>query len=237
MIIDTHSHLNFKAFDKDREVIIKKCLNSVIVINIGSNYLTSEKAVQISQKGIYATVGLHPIHVKKEEFDFKKYKELAKNKYVVAIGETGLDLLGKSDLKEQKDVFFQHFKLAKELNLPLILHCRKFHEEFLKILPDSVSGVLHCYTGTLKQAKEYLKKGLYLGFNGIIFKLSLDKVIKQIPLERMLAETDCPYLGEAERNDPFFVQKVIQKIAELKGLDYSLTEKTLFNNAKSLFKI
>ncbi len=237
MLVDTHSHLNFKAFDKDRQEIVQKCLDSnLIIINIGSSYETSQKAVQMAQRGIYASVGLHPIHIEKEEFDFEKYKELALNKYVVAIGETGFDFLRNKDIKKQKDVFSQHLKLAKELNLPLVIHCRKAHEELLAVLPET-RGVVHCFTGSLKQAKEYLEKGLFIGFTGIIFKLNLDKVIKEIPLEKILAETDCPYLGDKERNDPFFVKKVMQKIAEIKKIDYSLVEETLFLNAKKLFRI
>ncbi|MDD5606379.1 MAG: TatD family hydrolase [Candidatus Pacebacteria bacterium] len=237
MIIDTHSHLNFKAFDKEREKIIQKCLDTnLVIINVGSNYKTSQKAVQIARKGIYASIGLHPIHINKEIFDVKKYKKLAQSKYVIAVGETGFDFLKNQDIEKQKKVFFQHLELAKELNLPLIVHCRKAHQELLKVLPKA-KGVIHCFTGSLSQAKEYLKKGLFIGFNGIIFKLDLDKIIKETPLERILVETDCPYLGDKEKNDPFFVKKVIQKIAETKKLDFSLVEKQLFDNAKELFKI
>ncbi len=236
MIIDSHSHLNFQAFNQDREEVIKKCLKKdLLTINVGSNYLTSCQAVKMARKGVYASVGLHPIHVEKEEFKFKKFKELALNDYVVAVGETGFDFLRNKNVKKQKEVFFQHLKLAEELNLPLIIHCRKAHDELLEILPDKVFGVVHCFTGSLSQAKKYLEKGLFLGFTGIIFKLNLDRVIKEIPLERMLVETDCPYLGDKERNDPFFVEKVIERIDEIKRS--SEVGKVTFQNAKKLFSI
>ncbi len=236
MIIDTHAHLNFKAFDEDREEVIKKCLKAnLTVINVGSNYLTSKKAVEISRKGIYASVGLHPIHVDKEVFDIERYKELALNDQVVAIGETGFDFL--ENIEKQKKVFSQHIELAKEVNLPLIIHCRKAHQELLDFLPQKISGVVHCFTGNLSQAKEYLNKGLFLGFTGIIFKLDLKKVIKEVSLDKILVETDCPYLGDEERNDPFFTKKVIQEIAKIKEIKKETVESMVSGNAKKLFRI
>jgi len=271
MIFDTHSHVNFKAFNDDRDKIIKECLdNNIWHINVGSNLTTSKVAVDLAQKyekGVYASVGLHPIHldttlvkVKKDEheeenlsqeafFDYEGYKKLAQNKNVVAIGETGLDYYWKPkttkklvDFKEnQRELLEKHVQLANELNLPLIFHCRMAHDDLIEFLTNrKVKGVVHCFTGTIGQAKKYIDMGLYLGFNGIIFKLALDEIIKEIPIERILLETDCPYLsppGYKERNDPMGVKLVVKKVTEIKNMDIEELVSKTFQNALNLFKI
>lgn len=244
MLIDTHAHLNFKAFDKDRNEVIKRCLdNDVWVINASSNYETSKFAIELAEKyqqSFFASVGLHPIHVGEEDFDAEKYRELAKSDKVVAIGETGLDFM-KGDKEKQPSVFLQHLKLAKELTLPVILHCRKAHNEMIEILQgeSGVRGVVHCFTGRWQQAKAYLDMGLYLGFNGIIFKFDVDDVIKKIPLSRLLIETDCPYLtpsqASTERNEPIYVKYVVERIAELRGESFKRIAEAAAQNAISLF--
>ncbi len=277
MLIDTHSHLNFSAYKKDLGEIIKQTLNENIwVINVGSKYETSKKAVEIAEnhkEGIYAAIGLHPIHstpdfIKKriepeeggflaagEEFNKEKYKELARSEKVIAIGEIGLDYYYRPKTKKkieefknkQKEVFLEQMDLAKELNLPIIFHCRMAHEDLIEILSNSkfqnskLRGVIHCFTGTLEEAKKYINMGFYIGLNGIIFKLDLDKIIKEIPLEKILIETDCPYLTPPQegnkRNEPIFVKYVVQKIADLKQLGYEKISEITTKNAKELFKI
>jgi len=287
MLIDTHAHLNFAAFNNDREEMIKKCLdNNVWIINAGTKYETSKKAVEIANKwkeGVYAAIGLHPIHLatgiikvktdpaeggftaKGECFCILKYKKLAQSSKVVAIGEIGLDyyyapqILKDSfsnteqaqkrfDLfcRKQKELLLEQIKLAKELNLPIIFHCRKAHQDLIKILKAEFSdlsskGVVHCFTGRWKEAEEYLKMGFYLGFNGIIFKLDLKEVIKKTPLERILVETDCPYLKPPEfpeeRNNPLAVKLIIQRVAEIKNLNFQTVAEATFKNAKELFGI
>jgi TatD DNase family protein len=313
LIIDTHAHLNFKAFDKDRDQIIKKCLQENIwMINVGTNFFSSKIAVEIAQNyefGVYATIGLHPINIKtnskvksqtlparpaggpagrqesklqvkiqnfnkedilEEDFDYQKYNRLAQNKKVVAIGEIGLDYYYKPKTKQrleefknkQREIFLKQLELAQELNLPIIFHCRMAHQELIELLKQKtinppppnlpagraglrragnkqkIKGVIHCFTGNWEQAKEYLEMGLYLGFNGIIFKLDLDKVIQKIPLDKILIETDCPFLappGYKERNDPMSLPIIAQKIAEIKKTTSErILEKTK-ENAKRLF--
>ncbi len=255
MLIDTHAHLNFKDFNKDRDEVIKRSLeNNIWLINASSTFNTSKLAVEIAEKypeGVYASVGLHPIHVRQEELDVEKYRELAKSEKVVAIGETGLDYMYPEHEKQEK-VFFEHLVLAKELDLPVIFHCRKAHNEMLQILHRSdlcktdrgltyVRGVVHCFTGSWKQAKQYLDMGLYLGFNGIIYKMGLDEVIKKTPLDRMLIETDCPYLTpRAEgkgRNEPIFIKHIVQTIAEIRGEPFDQIAQATTQNAKKLFSI
>jgi len=271
MLIDSHAHLNFNTFKKDSDKIIQKCLdNDVWMVNIGTQYDTSKKAVEIAEKypeGVSASVGLHPIHLetglvkikddaeeisfksKEEDFDYDKYRELAKSSKVVAIGEIGLDYWYKPKTKgrlaefkrRQREVFLKQVELARELNLPVVIHCRLAFGDILDILPSGVRGVIHCFTGNTEQLEKFLEKGFYIGFTGIIFKLDLDEVIKKTPLDRLLIETDCPYLSpppyQKERNIPLYVKYVAQRIAEIKGVSFDEIGEASTQNAKALFKI
>jgi len=280
MLVDTHAHLNIKAFELDREEVIKRCLeNNIWIINIGTNYETSKKAVEIAGKypeGIFAAIGLHPINIKQnqkskiknqndkskfknienileEEFSYEGYKELTKSKKVVAVGEIGLDYYWKPKTTKKKELFKQkqkelllkELKLAEELNLPVIFHCRMAFDDLIDILqgsdPCKLNGVIHCFTGNWKMAKKFLNLGFYLGFNGIIFKLDLDEIIKKTPLDRILIETDCPYLTPPnlgkERNDPLGVKFVAERIAEIKNVGFDKIAEITTENAKRLFKL
>ncbi|MEK7540715.1 MAG: TatD family hydrolase [Patescibacteria group bacterium] len=272
MIIDTHSHLNFKAYDNDREEVIKRTQEEgVVCIDVGTKYETSKKAVELAEKNenIYAAIGMHPIHIKTdlmklktdseegafqplgEEFNKEKYLELSKFKKVVAIGEIGLDYYYRpkgtvklEKFKElQKQIFIKQLELAEELDLPVIIHCRMAHEDVLQILKlkSKIKGIIHCFTGTAEQMRQYLNLGFYIGINGIVFKLNLDEVIKECPLERILTETDCPYLTppqeNGKRNEPIFIKHVIQKIVEIKRINFDEVADKTTQNAKKLFKI
>jgi len=231
MFIDTHAHLNFHAFKEDADTVAKRTLeNDIWVINVGSQYTTSKRAVEMTERykeGIFAAVGLHPIHLEErkvdiaevggefafktraEEFDYEKYQELAQNKKVVAIGEIGLDYYYKPKTKKkleifkqkQKETFLQQFNLAKELNVPVIFHCRVAHDDLISILntkyqlPQHQSkarcgaqqdtgfrGVIHCFTGNSKQAQKFLDLGLYLGFNGLKPSLALAPTPRELLL-------------------------------------------------------
>lgn len=275
MIIDTHSHLNFKAFKEDSDEVIKRTLaEDVWMINVGTKHETSLKAVEIARqydKGVYAAVGLHPMYaaaefvklktdpdegeflIKEQEFDKEKYRDLILQgkENVVAIGEIGLDYYYKPKSSEklklfkekQKRIFLEQLELAKEFNLPLILHCRVAHDDLIEILSKELGlkGVVHCFTGTVEQAQKYIAMGFYIGMNGIIFKLSLDEVVKSVPLENMVVETDCPYLTPTpelgKRNEPLFIKHTINKIAELKGVSSDAVCKKTTENARNLFGI
>jgi TatD DNase family protein len=284
MLIDTHAHLNFNAYKEDADEVIGRALdNGVWMINVGSQYKTSQRAVEIAEKyenGVYAAVGLHPIHLTEgifktkideeeiafntgeEDFDYEKYKELALRRSpeqarakVVAIGEIGLDYYYRPKTKKklnefkekQKEVFLKQLELARELNLPVIFHCRMAHQDLLEILNFQFSvfnfqlkGVIHCFTGNLEQARKYMDMGFYLGFNGIIFKMDLEEVIKNVPLDKLLVETDCPYLTPKPmegRNEPLYVKYVAKRIAELKNINYEELESQTNKNAKELFGI
>lgn len=256
MLIDTHAHLNFSDFDKDRNKVIEKCLsNNVWMINIGTDYESSKKAIEISEKypqGIFASVGMHPENIGKEVFGYEKYKSLTNSKKVVAIGEMGLDYWYRPKTKKkraeferkQKELLLEQLILAKELNLPVIFHCRTAHNDLLEILSakenSNLRGVIHCFTGNLDQTEKYLNMGFYLGFTGIIFKLDLDEVIKKTPLDRILIETDCPFLSplaEIKRNQPLFVEHIAEKIAKIKNITLKEIAKQTTYNAKKLFNI
>jgi len=257
-MIDTHSHLNFKAFKDDYAQVIERSFNNGIkfIINVGSQFETSKKAIELadSYKNLYATVGLHPIHVKDEKFSFETYKKLTQNKKVVAVGETGLDyfhIKEKKLINLQKEIFLSHIKLAQELDLPLILHCRdskeepnKAYEEMLEILKKEKikKGVIHCFSATLQIAQRFLTMGFYLGFTGIItFAEELEEVVKEVSLERILTETDCPYLApvpyRGQRCEPWYVKFVIEKIAKTKNISYNKVLEQTAKNAVELFKL
>jgi len=276
MIIDSHAHLNFEDFANDWQQIIKDCQQAgVWLINVGSQLETSKKALEIAEnydQGVYAAVGLHPIHVSgsdfhPEPFNVDEYRNLIKHsKKVVAIGETGLDFFhSDKNIANQKKAFIKHLNLAKEFGLPLILHSRNSrdgkndaYDEILKILEiersprlrsgqardQEIKGVIHCFGGTVQQAKEFIDLGFYIGFTGIItFDKTgrLAEVVKNLPLENILVETDCPWLApqphRGERNLPQYVKFVAEKIAKIRDLDYNQIEKQTVKNAINLFKL
>ncbi|MBI2644418.1 MAG: TatD family hydrolase [Candidatus Wildermuthbacteria bacterium] len=289
-LIDTHGHVNFNAFRNDADDVLGRALkNDTWVIMPGSQYSTSQRAVEIAERfknGVFAAVGIHPIHLehrevdvmevqsakgekeswmtfetRAEEFDHEAYKDLAKSKKVVAIGEVGLDYYyepkGKAKREEfrarQKETLEKQISLALELNLPVILHCRAAHPDLFNLLttryplPTSdFRGVLHCYTGNLEQAKKFLDLGLYFGFNGLIFKKvpalpDPREIISFLPLDRILLETDSPYLvpsqAAVERNEPLFVKYVAQEISRIKNIPLEKVAEITTQNALTLFHL
>lgn len=271
LLIDTHSHVNFKDYKSDGDAVIKRALkNDIWLINVGAEFGSSERAVKYSQKyheGVFAAVGLHPVHLqdqkikerdiefetKAEEFDAGKYKELAGQPKVVAIGEVGLDYYRVKDdeakIKEkQKEIFKKQIELAIELDKPIIIHCRNAHADVLEILksyflnPKSQArGVIHSFSGNYKQARQYREMGFKIAFNGIItFARDYDKAILDTPLEDILIETDCPYLTpvpyRGKRNEPLYAIEVAKKLAELKGVSLEQVAEQTTKNAKEVFE-
>ena len=277
MIIDTHAHLNHPVFDKDRENVIKRCLtNDVWVINVGTNIKTSEEVVILAEenRNIFAVIGLHPINLEtgvlrekykelNEEktesiFNYEGYKKIAGSEKVVAIGEIGLDYYWKPKTikrkqvfkEKQKELLLQQLKLAKELELPVVFHCRMASHDLIELLKNNSSlrpknAVMHSFVGNLEELKQYLDFGFHIGFNGIIFKslegINFNEIIKNIPLDKILLETDCPYLSPPEsgmkRNEPIFVKHTLKKIAKVKKIDVHKLSKIIVENTKKLFKI
>lgn len=281
MLIDTHAHLNFNAFKDDSESVIRKSLsNDVWMILVGSEFKSSNRALNLAnkyQKGVYASVGLHPIHLddsliedqkavgdysfngRKEEFSYQAYKNIAKFQKVVAIGETGLDyyhLNPNKDVlqlkKQQQNTFIEQLKLARELDLPVIVHCRQAHDDVLDILSDfkkkmKISndrpwGVIHCFSGDEDLAWKYFNLGLFISFTGLItFSKTWDDLIRKVPLSKIMIETDSPYMApepfRGKRNEPSLVKYVAQRIAEIKNISFDRVAQVSSDNAKYLFSI
>ncbi len=268
MLIDTHAHVNFKSFKGDSGEVIKRSLdNGIQVINVGSQFSTSERAVKLAEEyesGVYAAIGLHPDHLKQQEFeeegikvktrvekfDPEKYEKLAKSRKVVAIGEIGLDYYhGEENKEEQAAVFKEEIKLAVSLNLPIAVHCRNAYKDLLEMLigekkryGEKLKGVIHSYLGRLSYAEEFNKLGFLIAFNGIItYARDYDKVIKGVDLRSMLLETDCPWLTpfpyRGKRNEPAFVKYIADKIAEIKQIAFDKVAEATTQNAQKLFGI
>lgn len=276
MLIDTHAHVNFSAFREDADEVAERAFTkNIFFINVGSQYSTSVRAVEYAKKypgKIWAAVGTHPVHLRKgnfiykddeelveeeiktngEDVDFEKYRELAKNKEVVAIGEVGLDyhhFSEEDDIEEmknkQKEIFMGFINLANELEKPIIIHCWDAYEGLLEILknnPVKKKGVIHSFVGGYKTAKKFTELGYFIGLNGVItYANDFNRLVKEVPLEKILVETDCPYLSpvplKGERNEPAYVEHVAQKIAEIKEISLEKVNEITTENAKKLFEI
>ena len=249
-MIDTHAHLDFPQFDKNRKETIEYAFSCGVekIINVGTDLESSNRSVRLATaySPIYAAVGFHPNDAKKlNEQSLQNLRTLAQHEKVVAIGEIGLDFYHKSSSAElQKQIFILQLDLALELDLPVVVHIRNAYPESLGILETKkeLRGVLHCFEGDVGQAKRALDLGFYISFNGKITynNPSLVSLTKQIPLDRILVETDCPYLPphphRGEINQPAWVELVIRKIAQVRQtLSFENAEKITTSNACLLF--
>ena len=253
MLIDTHAHLDFERFDDDREQVIDDASERGIkkIINIGADMESSRNSVQLAKEysNIYAAVGMHPHDA--EDFNqscFAEFKELAQTKKVVAIGEIGLDYhYDNSPRQRQQEVFKEQLKLAKELALPVVIHSRDAKEDSLRILKEhaaDLTGVMHCYGYDLPTAEEAFELDFYLSFGGLITfnsTSSMRKLVKKLPLERIILETDAPYLTpephRGERNESKYVKEVAEKMAEIKDISFSKVAEITTKNAEDLFNL
>jgi len=269
MLVDSHAHLNFEAYKDDLSEVIGRCLQEQMkVINVGAAYDTSLKAVNLAlvEPSFYSAIGLHPIHIYDEEFNVEHYQDLIRSSKgrVVAIGETGLDYFhlwqslekGVKDIAavkaKQAKIFREHIKLAQQNNLALIIHGRNgkedktAYQDIYQVLKDegATRGVVHCYGGNLAEAKQFVELGFYLGFTGIVtFDKTggLEEIIKWIPANKILIETDAPYLApvpnRGKRNEPAYVKHVAEKIAEIKNKSVEEIIEVTGNNATKLFNL
>ncbi len=229
-MIDTHAHLDFPHFDKDREEVIQEAKSCGVerIVNVGVDLESSQKSIALAGKypQIYATVGFHPDDAKKfSQGNLDELRTLAQQRKVVAIGETGLDFYRNlSPAEIQKQAFVLQLDLALELNLPVVIHIRNAYAESLKLLEKrrGLKGVLHCFQGDIQQARKALDLGFYLSFNGkITYQDSpVTVLLKHIPIDRILVETDSPYLPpfphKGKRNHPAWVELVIRRIAQIR---------------------
>ncbi len=249
-LIDIHCHLDFPDFDADRDNLIKKTLSEgVWMLTVGTGKESSKKAVEIAEKydGVFATVGVHP-HDADETFDVGYYRELAKHPKVVAIGECGLDVVrSRTKPVEQKEVFIRQIELALESDKPLILHIRNAHEKALDILKSYASGFglrgdVHFFSGKWEDAEKYLEMGFSFSFTGVItFTRDYDEVIKKLPMEKIMVETDAPFVApvsfRSKRCEPLYVKEVARRIAEIKNISYEEAAEITTENAIKLFKL
>jgi TatD DNase family protein len=253
MLIDTHTHLHDPEFDTDRETVIQRARQDGVdrMITIGTDLASSQNAVELAQKYdfIYATVGVHPHEVKTLPDDsYQALEELAKQPKVVAYGEVGLDYYYMHSPKDlQQKHFREQVRLARSLGLPLVIHTREASEDTLTVLKEEkaeeIGGVFHCYTGDLATAKAALNMGFFISFSGILTfpkTMELQAVAREIPVESLLVETDCPYLApipyRGKRNEPAYVRHVAERLAQIKALPYEELAHTTTQNAKRLFK-
>ncbi|MCR4323320.1 MAG: TatD family hydrolase [Candidatus Azambacteria bacterium] len=257
MLIDSHTHVNFKDFDDDRDAVIKRCLDENIwMITVGTNAMHSKKTVEMAHtypEGVYAAVGIHP-HDSGATEEFSVIERLAEDAKVVAIGETGLDYFriekGEESIKkQQQELFIKHIELAQRIKKTLIIHCRDAHDDLIRILTEhgkgsdgQRKGVMHFFTGTQEYAKNYLDLGFYISFSGVLtFTHDYDELVRMIPMDRILIETDAPFVApvphRGKRNEPSYVKYTAQRIAEIKGLSFEGVAMQTTQNSRELFVI
>ncbi len=276
--IDCHTHVQFAAFKDDRKEVVARALrDDIFMVNVGTQQDTSQKAVELAheyENGLYAVIGLHPIHTGKsyhdnqelgggeaavgftsrgEVFDYGYYKKLGLDPKTVGIGECGLDYYhgesGEVDKDKQEEVFRKQIELANETGKALMVHSRDAFRDTLRILKSAGAhdGIAHSFVRTVDEAKELLDLGFYFTFAGNITfkpkadKISADEVIKYIPADRLLSETDAPYLApvpfRGRRNEPLYVVEVVRKFAEIKGVSLVDMKEQVWQNACKVFNI
>lgn len=264
---DVHAHVNDAQFDNDRNIVLDRMRNrSVWAIMIGTDRKTSQSVATMASfgdtHGVYAAIGVHPIDNPEDQFITGFFDELALTKRVVAVGECGLDysrLGGVSDVatekSRQKKLFEKQIDFAVKHNLPLMIHCRDSdkvladaHRDVLAILRDkkgsaaALSGNIHFFSHTIDIAREYFALGFTISFTGVItFSREYDEVVRLSPLDRVMSETDCPYVSpipyRGKRNEPIYVEEVVKKIAEIRGEDFETVRAALVQNAFRVFSI
>jgi TatD DNase family protein len=277
-MIDTHAHLDFKDFDEDREEVIWRAFDNGVkaMINIGVDLATSRKSIELAEKHehIFAAVGFHPhdadeILNSARDDDLVELKKLAEHKKVVSIGEVGLDYSRFNDaqqIEKQKKLFVKQLDLARELNLPVIVHCRDAWEDLFEIIskfyqssafpsassadsskPSFTKFVLHCYSGEKQDTEKFLKlPNVYFSFSGnITYPKPIDRaeklaeVVRMIQLERIMLDSDCPFLSPQEfrgkRNEPAYVKYIAQKISDIKHISVEEVERATDENARKFF--
>ncbi len=264
---DIHAHVNDERFDADRnEVLARMRESGTWAIMVGTDRKSSQDVVALAEgheRGVYASIGVHPIDDRNETFDKDFFAELLRGGKVVAVGECGLDYSRLEDVadvglekKRQKELFESQIDFALEHNLPLMIHCRDSdkehadaHRDVLAILrgkkdvgEGKLRGNVHFFSQTLHIAEEYFGLGFTVSFTGVItFAREYDEVIKGAPLTHLMTETDCPYVAPllycGKRNEPVYVSEVVKKIAELRGEDYETVRVALVENARKSFHI
>ena len=253
MIFDTHAHMDDRAFEEDRDALLSQLNREgvALLMNPGCSLSSSQAAVALANRydDVYAAVGSHPDAADEVNEDtLEQYRKLCReNPKVKAIGEIGLDYHYEDIPRDiQKKAFRLQLELAKELKLPVIVHEREAHEDGMKLVSEfpEVTGVFHCYSGSLEMAKWLLDRGWYIGFGGVLTFKNARKAVEvaaNIPLERIVLETDCPYMApepyRGRRNDPSKLHRVAEKLAGLRGSTPEEIEAITLENGKRLYGI
>ena len=254
MLFDTHAHYDDERFDEDRDALLASMPenNVGLILNPGCDAETSRKAVSYANRYpfVYAAVGLHPENIEDgwtQALD--EIRTLAQSEpRVRAIGEIGLDYYWDNEPREvQKKWFIRQLKLARELDLPVLIHSREAAADTMEIMKEhakGLSGVIHCYSYSKEMAQEYIKMGFYIGVGGVVtFKNAkkLKEVVENIPLTSIVLETDCPYMApepnRGKRNNSAYIRYVAEKIAELKGITYEEVVEQTEKNAREMYRL
>lgn len=254
-LVDTHTHLNDAKFAGEEQVVIERANLAGVtkIINMGDTMASSTKAVNLARQydGVFAGVGIHP----EEAYEMTQQDDdvlaaFANEPKVVAIGEIGLDYYWEKDEAKrllQQRIFIRQLDLARNLHLPVCVHDREAHGDTMAILKkegQGISGVMHCFSGSMEMAQDLLKMGWYIGVDGpLTFKnaAKLPAIVKSFPLERILLETDAPYMApvpmRGKRNEPAFIRYIGEKVAEIKGITLSEVAKQTSENAMELYGV
>lgn len=252
MYFDSHAHYNDERFDEDRDELLKEIHGKGVeyIINVGADMPSSRESIALAEKYsfIYATVGVHPHEVDEMTVeDLAELEEMTKHSKVVGIGEIGLDFYYNHSTEDNQVKWFKlQLELAKKLNLPVSIHSRDASQLTFDIIAESdvKEGVIHCFSGSRELAVEYVKRGFYIGIGGALTFKNARKtveVVEAIPIDKLLIETDCPYLTpvphRGKRNDSSYLPFVMQKIAEIKGITEEEVARITLSSTKKLFKI
>ena len=249
-LVDTHAHIYDKQFKPDFDEIIDRISKELeFIVSIGYDLESSEKSVDLAEKYpfIYGVVGVHPTDIKKySDTVERKLEELARNEKVVAIGEIGLDYHWMEDPKEeQEEIFRRQMELSRRVGLPVVIHTRDAMEDTVRILEDykDVGGIMHCYPGSYETAEKLIDR-YYFGIGGVVtFKNNkvTKETVKKLPIEKIVIETDCPYLTpepfRGKRNEPVYVRYIAEEIARIKEMPLEKVIEITTGNAKKVYNI
>ncbi len=254
--IDIHCHLNFEAFDIDQADVISRAREKEVgMIVVGNNLETSKKAIKLAEENpdIWAIIGLHPIEIPCETFNFNSYKKLAEHPKVVGIGECGFDYYrqGYENRATQQEIFEGQIAIANEVKKPLMLHLRNGIQQEQNAYKDAIEiikkhakvhGNVHFFAGNWQEGKQFLDLGFRLSFTGVItFAKDYNEIIKNVPLNMIMSETDAPLVApipyRGQRNEPSFITEIAHTIASIKGESPEKVLPHLVDNAKKLFSI
>ena len=252
MIFETHAHLNDPAFDEDRDFLINNLPQKGIeaVMNVGCCLESSHDCIALAEKYpfVYASVGSHPDSADEvNEEVIEKYRQMASHPKVLAIGEIGLDYYYETIPREiQQKAFRMQMELAKELDMPVIVHERNAHDDGMRIVKEfpTVKGVFHCYSGSAEMARQLVNMGWYIGFTGVLTFKNARKAVEtaeSIPLDRIVLETDCPFMApepfRGKRNDPGYLYRMAERLAEIRGISVEEVHAVTTDNAKKLYRL